>query len=186
MRGDMAETIEERVRRLEDVAFEGDGLTRSIDRLGLNADALGQALLQVDKQQQVLTKLGTEIGEVRDASITRNEVRETERRRATDTLSFRKTLLSRIYATAIILALLIVGTIAGLQERADKQRESRRTLCQASASTAENVQRFTTDQITIERTNRFIDDALRRKRIASLETFRLAFPDPPCLKEFPK
>lgn len=75
--------LEDRVSRLEDVAFEGDGLTRAVTRLGLNANALGEALLTVDRNQQQLTKLGKELHELDEKSATTQDilhVREERRR----------------------------------------------------------------------------------------------------------
>lgn len=77
------EELRDRVRRLEDVAFDGDGLQRSVTRLGMNATALGDALLQVDRNQQALTKLGTELRTVQETTVPREEVEsriEDERR----------------------------------------------------------------------------------------------------------
>lgn len=58
------EPLEERLRRLEDVAFEGQSLTRAVTRLGLNADALSDALQTVDRNQQRLTALGDQLERV--------------------------------------------------------------------------------------------------------------------------
>lgn len=179
----MAESLEERVRRLEDVAFEGDGLTRAVERLGLNASALGDALLTVDKQQQMLTKLGREVAEV---TIKTDDVARTQDRRRTADLHFRKRALTRIYMTAMLLVLALVGLVAGLQVRATNQHNSRKVLCDQQAYTAHVVQQFTSSQISIEQSNTHIDDVLRAKRLASLGTLNKAFPDPPCLKEFHK
>lgn len=180
----MPESLEDRVQRLEDVAFEGGGLTRSIDRLGLNANALGEALLQVDRQQQTLTKLGTELADVRDTSATKVEVALDARKRASESVDFRKRLLSRIYGSALLLVIVLVALVAGLQARAASQRESRKTLCESQAYTAGVVRDFADGQILIEQDNKFIDNIVRAKRIKSLTKLRSAFPVPPCLKEF--
>lgn len=63
------ETLEQRIARLEDIAFEGEGLTRAVTRLGVNANALGEALLTVDRNQQALAKLGKELKEVDDKIV---------------------------------------------------------------------------------------------------------------------
>lgn len=64
------ESLEQRVARLEDVAFEGDGLARAVTRLGLNANALGEAILTVDRNQQRLTRLGQQLEEVEANTVT--------------------------------------------------------------------------------------------------------------------
>ncbi len=58
-------------------AIEAQRLTDSVDRLGLGANALGDALLQVDRNQQALSQLGREMNEIDRKVVPRSEV-ETE------------------------------------------------------------------------------------------------------------
>ncbi len=88
----MDDELEQRVSRLEGMAAisgpEGVRLADSVDRLGLNANALGEALLQVDRNQQSLTKLGKQLSDVEATVVPRAEVEDRvdhlrqERRRA--------------------------------------------------------------------------------------------------------
>lgn len=55
---------EEEINGIRAELIEAERLTNSVDRLGLGASALGDALLQVDKQQQVLTRLGQDLKRV--------------------------------------------------------------------------------------------------------------------------
>lgn len=75
--------IHERMQRLEDMMrawrdseAAATYLNESVERLGMNASALGEALLKVDQQQQLLTRLGQDISNVEAKSVSYEEVDE--------------------------------------------------------------------------------------------------------------
>ncbi len=72
--------LEQRVARLEGMADaagpEGVRLADSVERLGLNANALGEALLQVDRNQQSLSRLGKQLSDVEANVVPRAEVED--------------------------------------------------------------------------------------------------------------
>lgn len=178
------ESIDERLRRLEDVAFEGDGLTRAVTRLGLNADALGEALLTVDRNQRQLAELDHTIQGVERRSASKEDLKKAREEQEQTTLEFRKNTLRRIYSTGIWLALaLLVASGAYLQHQVSVEQDTY-DKCKTQAFSAVTIRAFVSSQTQIERENRFIDDVLRAKRIASLKQLGDAFPIPKC--EVPK
>jgi hypothetical protein len=116
--------IDARIRRLEDVAFEGEGLTRAVDRLGLNADALSEAILTVDRNQQKLTQLGTELTEVRTRKADTVDVDDRmrwERRRARTQL---------LGGFTLVTAMLLIGLFTlseASHDACERRQESTRT-----------------------------------------------------------
>lgn len=135
----MAETVEERIKRLEDIAFEGDGLTRAVTRLGLNASALGEALLTVDRQQQTLTRLGQELNEVKETTPSKDDVNNvaTDSRRAGRQLVF-----LIVLPIALVLAALTFGISEAAHDACEKRQASTRaviaTFSKLSPSTETN------------------------------------------------
>lgn len=109
------ESLEQRVARLEDVAFEGDGLARAVTRLGLNANALGEAILTVDRNQQRLTRLGQQLEKVeantvttQDHEIITQELRDDIVRSAT---SLSRNLRKRAYIACV---LVLIASMCGV------------------------------------------------------------------------
>lgn len=73
------EQIQDRIQHLESIAFEGDGLTRAVSRLGMNASALGEALLTVDKNQQKLAQVSRDLTALREDTVPREEATKVAR-----------------------------------------------------------------------------------------------------------
>lgn len=136
------ESLEERVARLEDVAFEGDGLTRAVTRLGLNANALGEALLTVDRNQQQLTKLGGELARVQETTATKEEVEKRHRQQEAELRAYRQNVLGKAYL-AVVLSMAILG-FAGLflANYLDGQRALRYRECLAAQQQISAVSKF--------------------------------------------
>lgn len=111
-------TLEERVATMERIltALRGqqrDGvrLAESVDRLGLNAGALQEALLQVDRNQQALTRLGQELEDTKAKIIPRAEHDDRERERSRELIAYRRQLVHKIwaYSAAALVSLLAIG-----------------------------------------------------------------------------
>lgn len=116
------ERVDDRLRRLEDIAFEGDGLTRAVTRLGMNANALGEALLTVDKNQQQLTKLGRELKEVRRNAVSDFEVQATVR--AEKKLERRKLILGVIFPVVLVLSSLLFALSEAAHDACEKRQRA--------------------------------------------------------------
>lgn len=172
--------LEEMMRSWRDSEAAATYLQDSVDRLGLNATALGEALLQVDRNQQALTRLGKELKRVDDASATKEDLEAAAQRQREATIQFRKNTLSRIYTTATVMgiALLVGGAIVVDRQQANMLEEQQK--CLATRASTTSVQAYVTSQRAIELENRFIDDDLRKKRLASLDALGRAFPIPEC------
>lgn len=70
------EVQEEILTAMQAERIEAIRLDESVNRLGLNASALGEALLTVDQNQQILTRLGRELQEVKDTAVTAEQLDE--------------------------------------------------------------------------------------------------------------
>lgn len=66
--------LEAMMRAFRDSEAAATYLKDSVERLGLNATALGEALLQVDRNQQTLTNLGKQLDRVAGSTPTKTEV----------------------------------------------------------------------------------------------------------------
>ena len=164
------ESVEDRLARLEDIAFQGDGLERAVNRLGVNATALGDVLLTVDRNQQQLSKLGSELNQVRETTATKTDIAAQVQRAE----GFRKRVLTRITATAILLFLGALGLVAYQHQRVSAATAQRQQLCavQSQANTA--IQDFVSSQKTIER--QFSSSPALTQRLASLDQLASSFP----------
>lgn len=134
-----AESIELRVRRLEDIAFEGDGLTRAVTRLGVNASALGEALITVDRNQQRLTSLGLQLEHVQNNGALKAEVAEVEQRTAESITSYRKQVIARVYACAVVFLALIVGAALAATSYRDREQARAYTVCTNRAASINEI-----------------------------------------------
>lgn len=108
--------------------IEAERLTESVSRLGDGAAALGQALLRVDRTQQSLTELGTELRAVEARTANKGEV-------ATQIKSARRRLL--VVGVALLITALIGATLI-FYVRKENARETFAN-CQRSARTAAAV-----------------------------------------------
>jgi hypothetical protein len=66
----------ENLTNIHEMLLEQDRLTESIGRLGEGAGSLSVALLQVDAQQKILTRLGEDLQQVKEHSATTEDVEE--------------------------------------------------------------------------------------------------------------
>ena len=117
---DQPVTVESRLLRLERVMLaindqrtEGFRLAESVDRLGLNAGALQEALLQVDRNQQTLTKLGKELEETKAIVVPREEHQRLDQERQQELQTYRRSLRTRLYGYSLagVAALIAVGLL---------------------------------------------------------------------------
>lgn len=108
----MPDNIETRLERLEQVHSDGYRLADSVDRLGYNASALQEALLQVDRNQQALTRLGGQLDEVVRVTATKGELVSTSREQEEKAKEFRKAALQRTYLIALLLLTAIAVVVA--------------------------------------------------------------------------
>lgn len=122
--------------------IESERLTESIGRLGEGAGSLSAALLQVDRQQQTLTRLGRELQTVKDESITGKDVEEkvtaakelVEARQRT----VRKKLMRGLVGVLVLAAIIAFASVQYLQ--AEKTR--RIANCERNAATNAAVVKF--------------------------------------------
>jgi hypothetical protein len=166
------ETLEERVARLEDVAFEGDGLTRAVTRLGLNANALGEALLTVDRNQQQLTKLGGELQQVQASAATKDEVHEKAATVAAVEREARRT-LAVVIGTAIAA---LVAILAYTQFTTKEYRQNTYNVCQARSAQSAKVNAFLDAALKQQQTRPDLTPEQRAASKQQTELLRQAFP----------
>lgn len=108
--------------------IEAERLTDSVGRLGEGANALGEALLTVSKQQQRLADIEKEL-------VPREEIESklsnAAEKQAKTTLEFRKRTLARIYATGLLLTLLlsVLGAVAYSYHQS--KLSAQKDICQA-------------------------------------------------------
>lgn len=128
--------FESRLRHVEQLTEEmyshrdeGTRLAESVDRLGLNATALQETLLQIDRNQQQLTSLGMQLESVEARAATKIDLEANRQEQERNTLDFRKQTLRRIYTTA--LTLVIVMAIAGglIAEYQQHQNDAALNVC---------------------------------------------------------
>lgn len=187
-------TVEERLRLIEAhvviqeaelVAIraeriEADRLAQSVGRLGENANALGEALLTVDRNQQQLAKLAGQLDQVRQEAVSKEDLESAKQETVQSAQEFRKVALSRIYTTVILMIVAALFIVGFYVDRVAKERVKTVNMCRERAYSARTVNEFANSQIEIETTNPFIDDRLRARRIASLSKLKAAFPVPAC------
>lgn len=136
------EELELRLRRLEDIAFEGDGLTRAVTRLGVNATALGEALITVDRNQQRLTRLGQQLEEIESNTATKAAVEATEKRGAVALKSYRKQQVGRIYAIAISVFALVCAVVLGTVQFSEAYKHQIYEVCVQRGQQADLVRSY--------------------------------------------
>lgn len=116
-------SLEERLENLEHVVFEGEDLAHAVERLGMNANALGEALLTVDKNQQMLTRLGKQLQDVEQKSATKVDVDQRVRATQAELSRYRKHVVARAYTAAVVvLALFFAIGLAIANDVADRSR----------------------------------------------------------------
>lgn len=135
---DQPATVEGRLQRLERVMLaihdqrtEGFRLAESVDRLGLNAGALQEALLQVDRNQQTLTQLGNQLQVVTKSAATKADLEANREQQVATTLDFRKQTLRKIYTTGLLLIIGLLVSAGVLVEYQSTRRQSAIHVCEA-------------------------------------------------------
>lgn len=106
--------LEVRVGRLESIAYVGNNLKRSVDRLGDGASALSEALIKVDRQQQTLTRLSHTVKDVENKLIPRDEQERKEREMRDEATILRRETVKRVVlvTTAFLVTLAIIGAFS--------------------------------------------------------------------------
>lgn len=165
------ETLDERVKRLEDIAFEGDGLTRAVTRLGLNATALGEALMTVDKNQQQLTKLGRQLDNVEAKSATKQDVEAESQKVRAAVKANREQQRGRIYASLILLTAVLAGVALAAANYVETQK---RRDYQECLNTSERVTAFADYMRTVR------DNSVVPKIRAAADEVLLSLPTQSC------
>lgn len=109
-------TLEDRLQAVERILNiirgeqrDGYRLAESVDRLGLNAGALQEALLQVDRNQQALSQLGRELEETRKVVVPRVEHESLEEQRREELRAYRRTVMRKITGWAIAGVAMLLG-----------------------------------------------------------------------------
>lgn len=111
---------------------EGIRLTDSVERLGFNATALSEALQQVDRNQQTLTKLGKELDATKRVVVPREEHVRREAERRVEQQMYRRRAMHRMYSSAVLVVAIVAGlTVAGLAYL-DQTREHAYDVCVAN------------------------------------------------------
>jgi hypothetical protein len=153
--------VENRLQRLERVMLaindqrtEGFRLAESVDRLGLNAGALQEALLQVDRNQQTLTRLGKELEETKATVVPRAEHQHLDEVRQQELREYRQTLKTRLYtwSVAALAGLLVLGVLGanylnGSAARARAVCEERNVTMQAQRDYLKQVAENSTNPV---------------------------------------
>jgi hypothetical protein len=127
-----AASLEGRVGRLErvytalkDQRTDGVLLADSVDRLGTNANALQEALLQVDRNQQALSQLGTQLADVEREAATKTDLAATKAEQDAQAREFTSATLRRTYLIGLLLlaGLAIAGLVVSevLRHRTETQ-----------------------------------------------------------------
>lgn len=116
--------------------IEAERLTDSVDRLGMGATALGEAILQVDRNQQTLTKLGGELREVKSLAATK----EDHAKALVELHKVRRTRNLMIWAIG---GVIVMGTLTGLYLNEQQQEEAYKA-CVSGKATGAAVQTFLT------------------------------------------
>lgn len=125
------EVQEELIRGIHAERIESERLQASVIRLGRGATSLGEALLQVDKNQQTLTKLGAELKQVKDQTATKEELADASKTQHAAAVELRRNALQRVYMTAILVV--VIGAVAGLiwYQYQNDQRRAAQDVCEA-------------------------------------------------------
>lgn len=125
-------TQEEILAAMQAERIEAERLNDSVVRLGLGASDLGAALLQVDKTQQMLTKLGQDITRVEETTVSKDDMAANERLRLAKEKADRRDRANKITTWVVIglavLTLLILTALNRQSQREADQREYRQSI----------------------------------------------------------
>lgn len=172
--------LETRLRRLEQLAFEGDSLSGEVTRLQASVATLGEVLLQVDRQQQTLTRLGQDLEKVEKSTVPRQELEVREDKVRMELRAYRKRLLGRVYAAGVTAVALVLGLVLGGLNYAEGLTDFRietYALCMERQKNAEAINEF------LDQREPVIDTLPAEERPAArdqLELLRTAFPVVAC------
>lgn len=107
--------LEEQLAALQADQVRTDRLGRSVERLGAGAADLGEALRIVDKNQQVLTRLGKELAAVREDAATKQELEQARVKAEQDLTRRRRRVLAQVLAATVVLlvvlAIIIISAV---------------------------------------------------------------------------
>lgn len=115
-----------------------------------------------------------------DTAATKTELHASKKEQEQVTLDFRKATLQRIYTTGILMVLGLALLVGGYIQHETSLSNTRAKECLGQQYSTRIIAQFVRSQIDIETQNKFIDDALRAKRIQSLTELGNAFPIPDC------
>lgn len=163
--------LERRLALLEDLAFDSFGLQSSVDRLGLNAAALGEALLQVDRHQQQLTQFGHKLRSVESHSVSDIEVHAITQAEA------RRVKHERRQSMAIVIfpvVLVLLALMYGVDRASHSSCENRHLATKANIKVLEG---FLSGDAAVDVTlNRGIKDLQDTMRVSCDEQYWLSQP----------
>lgn len=155
----MAESLERRLRAVEVAVevqaeiltsiqaelIESDRLSSSVERLGDGASELGAALLQVDRNQQALTRLGQQLEGVQEQAATKDEIDEAKKIADDRFRRYHRRVTARARVAAV-LGLAAIGTLGGiLWHTVDRQNELDAEACQRAKGTRNAVVKYLSD-----------------------------------------
>lgn len=132
------ETQEEILAAIQAERIEAERLNDSVTRLGMGASDLGAALLQVDKTQQMLTKLGQDISRVEAESVTEEQVAEKVRLARQELLNYRKNQVAKAYGwgVGVLTMFLVFAVVAAGYVQHQRRQEHENCLSRAATSQA--------------------------------------------------
>lgn len=132
------ERLERMAQRYRDTVAAERGLETSVTNLGMTAESLATALVTVDHNQQMLSKLGVEIKEVTAKSATVEEKVEGAVKTA---VNARRSVLTKIYGMAISFGLVAVVGVVGVTNYAENQDREEDRFKQITADICETRNR---------------------------------------------
>lgn len=151
-------------------------------RLTDQVSTLSHTLQVVGQLQEQQRQLSDRVMQVAEDSATVEDIEQVAAVQAASALDFRTGVLRRIHTTVILMALAAIMGLGFYVQHVETAKRQRYDACLRVEQVAAQVHDFTQSQIDIERSNRFIDNPLRMKRVASLERLANAYPTQKCEK----
>lgn len=174
--------LEGRVANLERMARDysnkvqaGDRLSLGVERLAEETGGLNAVLTKVDEQQQRLSNLGRDLERVEEQSAKKEDVKKTAQTLTQGQEDFRQGVIRRGVMTGVGIVVLLLVIAAGLSENDRRNKENVLRICKERNQASALVGQYIMEQTQIELSNKFIDDELRAKRIASLKNLQRGF-----------
>jgi len=177
--------MENNLEVLRQRSVEGGRLAESVDRLGLNAGALHEALLQVDRNQQTLAELGRELEETKANSVGKQELDQRDDAARRQVLAYRKQMLGRFYAIGLLGLSLFAAAALGaityqnnLQTQTEEYRVNVYNICLQRSEQSVQVRRWLDYQQAADLAD--MDGPDRLKAQEQAELIKRAFPRISC------